>query len=156
MATKYQDQTPPVYYYEQNQTILATLLEKYISPGLGVIHTSELAYVFANFTTYNTTGDIHPSPSDLELLKQESKSWSTFASTFNPSLDGKETLKGWTPAYDHGSQGMFDAKLMVIGGSEAGISTLDGGSASEAVAKQELRDRCGFLNQPEVIKQLQY
>ena len=156
MSAKFQDQTPPVYYYEQNQTILTTLLDKFIAPGLGVIHISELAYVYANFTAYNATGDVHPSPSDIELLKQESRSWSTFANTFKPSSNAKETLKGWTPAYDNWNKGMFDAKLMVIGGPEAGISTLDAEGASEAVAAQRLGDRCGFLNQPAIIKQLQY
>ena len=150
MMAKFQDQTPPVYYYVQNQTILTTLLDKYVSPGLGVIHSSELAYVYANLTAYNATGDVYPTLSDVELLRRESRSWSTFASTFKPSLF--ETLEEWIPAYDRVND-REDAKVMVIGGPEAGMSSLDGG---DAVGRQRWGDRCGFLNQPAIIRQLQY
>ncbi|EKG17208.1 Carboxylesterase type B [Macrophomina phaseolina MS6] len=48
-ATAHND-PPPVYYYTQNQTVLTPYLAANGLPGLGVVHTSDLAYVFANFT----------------------------------------------------------------------------------------------------------
>ena len=143
---------PPVYYYVQNQMILTTLLDKYISPGLGVIHSSEQAYIYANLTAYNATGDIYPTVSDVELLRQESRSWSTFVSMFKPSVFEKKILEGWMPAYNHVND-CENAKMMVISGPEAGMSSLDGG---DAVARQRLGDRCGVSNQPAIIRQLQY
>ena len=56
------------------------------------------------------------------------------------------------PAYDRVND-REGAKMMVIGGPEAGMSGLDGG---DAVGRQKLGDRCGFLNQPAIIRQLRY
>ncbi|KAI3615295.1 carboxylesterase family protein [Moniliophthora roreri] len=149
MAAKYyaDNEVPEVYYYIQNQTIL--------SADLGIVHTSELAYVFGNFSFYNDTGDVHLTKGDVELRNRETRTWSGFANTGQPSLDGKETLEGWGPAYGIGDA-MMDASVYVIGGPDSGLSSLEGVGAKEAVAKQKLKERCGFFNSPEVIEQLQY
>jgi hypothetical protein len=55
MAKKYGDTSPPVYLYEGKQTILQNYLESVGLLGLGVIHTSELAYLSSNFSIYNIT-----------------------------------------------------------------------------------------------------
>ncbi|KAF9261253.1 alpha/beta-hydrolase [Marasmius fiardii PR-910] len=154
MAQKYQkdNEATSVYYFDHNQTVYGDVIE-----GLGVIHTSELAYVFANFDDliFYFTGDINPTPEDYELQRRQSRSWSTFANRGQPTLDGHETLEGWDPAY--GTEGgMFDASLYVIGGPAAGLSPLDGSGAKPEVARQKLRDRCGFLNSEDVIAQLRY
>ncbi|ROV91945.1 hypothetical protein VSDG_07593 [Cytospora chrysosperma] len=107
MATKYREAGRssaeiPVYMYEQNQTILTPYLESVDGPGHGVIHTSELAYVFGNFTPYEHTWPrrlIRPSESDHRLLEQMSRSWTTFAALGRPSLESRNTLQGWEPAY---------------------------------------------------------
>ncbi|KAG7093102.1 hypothetical protein E1B28_009388 [Marasmius oreades] len=137
MAQKYRadNETPPVYYFDQNQTVYGNLIE-----GLGVVHSAELAYVFANFKdlVFNFTGDIHPTLGDFELRKRESRSWSSFVNRGRPTVDGHETLEGWELAY--GSEGgMFDAKLYVIGGPHAGISSIDGNGAEFEVERQKLR-----------------
>lgn len=43
-----------VYLYDQNQTILTPILESLGSPGLGVVHTSEFAYMFGNLSHYDS------------------------------------------------------------------------------------------------------
>ncbi|KAJ8092749.1 hypothetical protein PM082_007078 [Marasmius tenuissimus] len=162
MARKYQLEhvTPPVYYYHQNQTVLSDYLAAEFGSGsdsgLGVVYTSELAYVFGNFSNYNSTGDIHPTGKDLELLKRQSRSWSSFASEARPSLDerGHSTLEGWKPAYGIKSS-MMDASVFVVGGPEEGLSSIHGGTTT-GLESQRLKDRCEFLNRDDVIAQLRY
>jgi carboxylesterase type B len=146
---------PPVFLYEFNQTILTPYLESVGAPGLGVIHTSELAYVYANFITYNVTGVIRPSVSDDALLEQVSRSWSTFASVGVPSVSGKDTLKGWKGSWQVGAE-MMDASVYIVGGSNPGMSTLEGQGGNKALVAQKLKNRCGFLNSEQVIEQLKY
>lgn len=162
MAKKYRETSSsniPVYIYEQNQTILSPYLESVDGPGLGVIHTSELAYVFGNFTPYEHTWPrnlIQPSASDYKLLQQMSRSWSTFATLGQPSLGDKNTLQGWKPAYATDVNDMMDASLYIVGGPNPGMSTLDGEQANADVASQRLKERCGFLNDDDVVRQLKY
>lgn len=42
-----------VYYYDQNQTVVDGPLESLGLPGLGVVHTSEFAYMFNNISHYD-------------------------------------------------------------------------------------------------------
>ncbi|KAJ6466845.1 Alpha/Beta hydrolase protein [Mycena sanguinolenta] len=164
MATKYYSDASsahssiPVYFYEQNQTILSTFLDVSGVPGLGVIHTSELAYVFGNFTPYEYSWAaevITPSAADDKLLRQQSRSWSTFAALGRPTLASKDTLQGWEPSYAVGD-GMMDAEIYVVGGPEPGMSALEGRGANPDVAAQRLRERCEFLNREDIITALKY
>ena len=76
-----------VYLYDQNATILDPALTSLGYPGLGAVHTSEFAYVFANFSHYNQSGlPIAPTEADYVLQRQESRSWSTFAAIGQPFL----------------------------------------------------------------------
>jgi hypothetical protein len=43
-----------VYYYDQNQTVVNKPLEALGLPGLGVVHTSEFAYMFNNLSHYDS------------------------------------------------------------------------------------------------------
>ncbi|KAF9261260.1 alpha/beta-hydrolase [Marasmius fiardii PR-910] len=155
MAQKYQNdnQSPAVYYFDQNQTVYGEAFK-----GLGVVHSSELAYVFSNFKDLqaNDTGTINPTAADCDLQRRESRSWSSFANRGRPSLDGHETIEGWESAYGSDRRGMLDARLYVIGGLSGGISPLDGEGAKPEVARQKLRERCEFLNGEDVISQLKY
>ncbi|KAK7539765.1 putative lipase [Phyllosticta citribraziliensis] len=144
---------PPVFYYAHNATITALYEDSIGYPGRGVIHTSELPYVFANFTPFTTKSDtIRPSAADDALLRRVSRSWSSFAWFGAPGVEGKDTLVGWTPAYASAN----DTDLYVIGGPGEGMSALEGARAKPAVAAQRLRERCAFLNGDEVIRELQY
>ncbi|KAL0063547.1 hypothetical protein AAF712_009556 [Marasmius tenuissimus] len=154
MAQKYwaADETPAVYYYDHNQTV-----EGYVTPPeLGAVHTSEFPYIFANFSAFNESGGLHPTADDFELQKRQSRTWSGFANEGKPSLDGRETLEGWESAYGSGQSGMFDASLYVIGGPHSGLSPLDGKGANPELEKQQLRERCLFLNSADVVAQLEY
>ncbi|KAF5346902.1 hypothetical protein D9758_010113 [Tetrapyrgos nigripes] len=145
----------PVFLYSFNQTILTPSLESLGSPGLGVIHSSELAYVYASFTAYNTTGLVNPTEADYALLEQVSRSWTTFASVGLPTIPGKVTLKGWEGSY-HPDVGMMDAGVYVVGGSDPGVSKLEGKGSNKVLVAQKLKERCGFLNSDAVIEQLKY
>lgn len=150
--------TPPIFIYMQNQTILGNASGS--TYGLGIVHTSELPYVFGGFGLYNTSAStVYPTASDYELNRAQSRSWSTFANVGRPSLDGKTTLQGWQGSYDSWDgdvEGVVGTKIYVIGGAEGGLSALDGVESKEAVAAEKLGERCGFLNKPEVVLQLQY
>lgn len=148
----------PVYYYEQNQTILTPYLEYSGMPGLGVVHTSELPYVFGNLSIYNTSAySFFPSTADYALARRQSRSWSTFAYCATPVGDG-ETLKGWEAAYEGAAERdrMMDARVFVVGGGEEGLSGLEGEGAREGVRVQRLKERCEFFNSEEIIAQLKY
>jgi carboxylesterase type B len=43
-----------VYYYAQNQTVVDAALDSLGLPGLGVVHTSEFAYMFNNISHYDS------------------------------------------------------------------------------------------------------
>ncbi|KAF2083610.1 alpha/beta-hydrolase [Saccharata proteae CBS 121410] len=148
---------PNVYLYIQNQTILDPYLASIGNPGLGVIHTSELPYVFGNLSLYNVSNAYDPNPSDFSLMHQISRSWSSFSNFGEPTVAGKDTLRGWGPAYKSGGGGgVMDASVYVIGGPGEGMSRLEGRGAKEAVGRQRLVERCGFFNSEEVVRQLQY
>lgn len=142
-----------VYLYDQNQTILTPLEDALGDPGLGVIHTSELAYVFGNLSHYNITDlPYHPSALDFGLKNRESRAWSTFASLGHPTLAGSSTLQGWTPAFLHPNE----IDIFVIGGPYEGLSAEDGPMSLPQMEAQKLRERCTFINSPDIIEQLQY
>ncbi|TID27690.1 carboxylesterase family protein [Venturia nashicola] len=154
MAKKISAENPPIYLFMQNQTIFRA--KAGTASGLGVFHTSDLPYVFAQFADYNTTGyTVYPTPSDFALLERQSRSWTSFAWTGRPSVSGKKTLEGWNGSYDGWKgdiEGVRGTKVYTIGGENAGLSEIDRG----AIAGQKLASRCAFLNSADVIRQLQY
>ena len=142
-----------VYLADQNQTLLTPILASLGFPGLGPIHTSEFAYTMGNLSHYNTSGyPFNPTAQDYRLQRQESRSWSTFAATGQPSLFAKDTLQGFEPAF----QTPNETAIFVIGGDDEGLSTFDGPSSRPGLRAQKLRSRCGFINSPSIIPQLQY
>ena len=145
-----------IYLYDQNATILDPALSSLGYPGLGSVHTSEFAYVFANFSNLNDSGlPVDPSPADYVLQKQESRSWSTFAATGQPFLANRDTLKGWDLAFAN-SKRYNETDIYVIGGPSPGFSALGGPRSMPAVANQKLKKRCDFLNSPDIINQLRF
>ncbi|GAB1738134.1 hypothetical protein NU219Hw_g2665t1 [Hortaea werneckii] len=149
----------PVYMYDQNQTMLGGPLAASGSEGLGVVHTSEFAYVFGNLSTYDVNGyPFRPRTEDYALLERESRSWSNFAATGRLELDSHhrryhETLEGWCPAFAEGND---MAGIFVIGGPFEGFSAAEGSPSEAVVAAQKLDERCAFINSPEVIEQLRW
>ncbi|KAF7562671.1 hypothetical protein G7046_g1491 [Stylonectria norvegica] len=142
-----------VYLYEWNQTILDPILLQLTNhSGYGAIHTSEFAYIFGNLSHYDTDGyPFNPTKDDYSLRDRASRSWSTFAATGKPGLKGLDTFQGFEPAFagEHTS-------VYVVGGPHEGLSPLAGPKAHPEVRKQRLKERCSFINSPEIIEQLQY
>lgn len=143
-----------VYLYDWNQTTTDQVLKAKIdATGYGVIHSSELPYVFGNISVFQGQGYTYkPTSSDLALQARSSRSWSTFASTGNPSLKGHKTLSGFTEAFP----GNDELDIFIIGGPNEGLSSIDGRRASSALKAQKLRERCAFINSDEIIAQLKY
>ena len=143
-----------VYLYEWNQTILDPILAQVNHlPGMGVIHTSEFAYIFGNLSHYDIDGyPFHPSKADYRLRDAASRSWSTYAVKGQPGLDGHDTFRDFTPAFSHENQ----TYIYVVGGPHHGLSALDGTHAKDVILQQRLRERCAFINSPEIIQQLRY
>lgn len=142
-----------IYYYDQNQTMLTPLLEKEGLYGLGVVHTSDLVYVFGNLSKFDLLElPYHPSALDFQVRDQESRSWSTFAAVGRPSLERHDTLPDW------GSAEFEDANLgvYVIGGPNRGYSVVGGSKAREVMMAERLQERCAFLNRPDIVSELQY
>jgi carboxylesterase type B len=156
-----------VYFYDQNQTIVDAALESLGLPGLGVVHTSEFAYVFNNLSHYDSKDpDVNsvyqranqiavndypynPSASDQWLAIRETRSWSIFASLGCPSSKGHGTLEGWEPAFGTANE----TRVFVIGSEQEGLHSL---GDSSAIGEQKLEKRCAFINSPEVIAELQF
>jgi carboxylesterase type B len=144
-----------VYLYDFNQTILEPILEQvYDVSHLGVVHTSEFAYIYGNLSIYNVSGfAFNPTVKDYELVKRASRSWSTFASTGSPSMEGKYTLQGFGPAYSR----LGDiASLYIVGGPFQSFSKVAGSMSAEVLEEQKLRRRCAVINSEEFIGYLQY
>lgn len=142
-----------VYLVDQNQTLLSPILASLGSPGLGPVHTSEFAYTFGNLSHYNVTGyPFNPTAEDYRLQRQEARSWAAFANVGQPSLHTKDTLQGFEPAFSKSNE----TAVFVAGGGDEGLSTFDGPGSRPGLAAQKLRSRCGFINSPSIISQLQY
>ncbi|KAJ7217337.1 hypothetical protein GGX14DRAFT_358318, partial [Mycena pura] len=127
-----------VYHYDWNQTILAPRIEAFNNvSGLGVIHTSE----FAPF---------RPNPGDWALETRGTRLWSTFASLGRPGLVEKNTFQRFDVALRR------PGRSFVAGGPNVGFYAIDGPKSTAVVARQRLRERCGFLNSDEVIAQMEF
>ena len=123
-----------VYLYELNQTAFAALEALGGAAFEGVIHISEVPYVF------NDPLAVAGSPADVVLAAKVSGSWAQFAKAGNPV--GNATLAGWGPAkVSANKKGVVQsAEVMVIGGVTPGMMTF-GMSGPEMLIK-----RCEFIN----------
>ncbi|KAJ7220927.1 putative lipase [Mycena pura] len=147
-----------VYHYDWNQTILAPRIEAFNNvSGLGVIHTSEFAYVFGNLSHYDDgQAPFRPNPEDWALETRGTRSWSTFASLGRPGVVGKNTFQGFDVAFKFPARGTDGPFIFVAGGPNEGFYAIDGPKSTAVVARQRLRERCGFLNSDEVIAQMKF
>ncbi|CAG8961741.1 hypothetical protein HYFRA_00006283 [Hymenoscyphus fraxineus] len=151
MAKKYPKSSPPLYLYNQNQTLLTSFLVAEGAPGLGVIHTSELSYLFGNISIFNLTDytpplesyTFAPTEEDYLLEKRIPGSWSAFA-TWNDPSKGVNALHGWTTAFPGHEKGANVFKIE------------DGNGVMVGSGDERLDERCDFLNSEEVVAQLMY
>lgn len=162
-----------IFLYDFNQTILdPSLAATTNTPGMGVVHTSEIAYVYGNLSNWDRNNwPFSPSSSDSELAKHVSRTWSTFTATGNPSGDSEEpptrdwepkyTLQGWKDTYVNIHTDPWTGKptapsLYLIGGSYQSFTEMDGLKAIEGIRVQDLRGKCGVLNGEDWVGWLQY
>jgi carboxylesterase type B len=153
-----------VYMYDWNQTMLDDALQAENVTGLGAIHTSEFAYIFANLSRYDVDGYFYdPTDMDWVLAQRASRSWAAFATTGHPGsrageITDDDIFQGFEPAFSHTGElkGIY-----VIGGPNQGwgsVETDDPNKISSAwkISAQKLKKRCAFLNSDEMTKSLQY
>ncbi|KAK5162880.1 uncharacterized protein LTR77_011137 [Saxophila tyrrhenica] len=142
-----------VYLWDQNQTMYDEILTSLGTPGYGVIHTSNFAYQFGNLSHYDIDNfPYHPNESDFALRDHQSSSWASFVKFGHPSDARYRTLKGWQPGVSQED----DVDVYVIGGPHEGLFAEDGPGSGPVFAAQKLKERCAFINSPEIIRQLQY
>ena len=133
---------PKPYLYEINQTAFATL-ENAAGGGFeGVIHISEIPYVF------NDPGAYLGTASDFTLAAQISGSWAHFAATGNPV--GNSTVPSWSVGFTKAdlaaaakksSKGQVQsAEVNVLGGPTPGMTTYN------MSGPETLIERCAFIN----------
>lgn len=158
MAKKYNTANPPTYMYAGNQTILGPYLDATEEPGLGVIHTSELPYLFNNIDLFDITDlelpgyTFEPSASDYALAKSMPLSWISLNKYGDPSrING--SMEGWTSAWPSGGSG---GEVFVMGGGNMGMSGMGKEGVNGELVKERLVERCGFLGREDVIEQFQY
>lgn len=133
------------YFFSWNQTIAPS--------ALGVLHGADLPYVYANLSAYIPPGSpIRPTASDYELSHRASRSWSTFGSTKEPSLPGHNTFKGFRKSFSKHNEIL----VFVAGGPNEGLSNIDDRNPHSVIGGQKLRERCAFINSPEMIHELRF
>lgn len=150
--------TTTSYLFENNVTTYATAEKSGNASYLGVIHTSELAFVFDDVASsaYNMSVLGGVDQADVALGAMWSGSWAKFVTDGNVS-GGNETLQGWSEIV--GAQANETSVLageldvMVIGGPHAGLTTTD--DKSGPLTNEMLVQRCAFWNSEELQKQLQ-
>ncbi|ESZ90678.1 hypothetical protein SBOR_8940 [Sclerotinia borealis F-4128] len=162
MARKYNTTNPPTYLYAVNQTILGPYLDATDEPGLGVIHTSELPYLFNNIDLFNITDleipgySFEPTASDYALANSMPMSWISFGKYGDPGRGrGNGSMGGWTSAWPSGGS---EAEIFLIGGGNAGMSGVarEGENGNGGLVGERLAERCGFLGRKDVVEQLMY
>ncbi|ETI26729.1 hypothetical protein G647_10174 [Cladophialophora carrionii CBS 160.54] len=141
------------YLYVLNTTSLASVLSLFNASFAGVIHFSDVPFVFNQPNVgFGTTA-----AANLTATRM-SGSWARFASTGNPSGNPDVTLAGWTQAYTRSeaaetSQNVTSATVRVIGGPDAGSANLS--TSARDVVEPGLLEKCAFINSAAFYQQLQ-
>lgn len=142
------------YLYALNQSALATLLELAGVTYYGVIHVSDVPYVF------DSVASVLGSASDVALANRMSGSWVAFARTGNP-VAGNQTLNDWSLAFGAHQSSLLaqasknasvmasSAQVRVIGGPAGGMATYGLGGP------EHLIQRCSFINSESFYGQIQ-
>jgi len=143
------------YLYELNATTFGSLLQLSNASFEGVIHVSDVPFVFNNANL-----GLGITAAQKVVQTTMSGSWAHFAATGDPSGKANETLADWTRAYNKSEasvkgQAVQQASAQVIGGPNAGQHTLNMTSPASAVVEPQLLKRCAFINSVNVYQQIQ-
>ncbi|KAK5797947.1 hypothetical protein VI817_004238 [Penicillium citrinum] len=142
MNRKYSNTNTSNYLYVLNQTMFAPLFSKQKTSYFGVSHFSDIPYVF---NQAKTRYSFAATPLDIELSSRISGSWSSFASSGDPSRENG-TLSDWLDAWDNAG-----IMARIIGGPREG-QTVNVDSRSDSF--EDLMNRCAFWNSLEVLSQI--
>ena len=140
------------YLYVLNTTSLASVLSLFNATFEGVIHFSDVPFVFNQPNVgFGTTATANLTATRM------SGSWAHFATTGNPSGNSAITLAGWTQAFNKSeaavkSQNVTGATVRVIGGPGAGNAQLSLGPKGVELG---LLQRCEFINSAAFYQQLE-
>lgn len=141
------------YVYVLNTTSLASVLSLFNATFEGVIHFSDVPFVFNQPNVgFGTTAALN-----LTAVRM-SGSWTQFATTGVPSGNSNVTLSEWPLAYNRTeaastSLNVTSLSVRVIGGPNGGEAQLSS-TATNAVEPGLLR-RCAFINSANFYQQLQ-
>lgn len=141
------------YLYELNETTFGALLQLSGAGFEGVIHVSDVPFVFNNA---NIGLGINAAQEVVQT--RMSGSWAHFASTGNPSGNASISLAGWGQAYNKTEasvkgQAVQNASVRVIGGPNAGQHEFN--KSSSVGIESQLLERCAFINSEGFYDQLQ-
>lgn len=143
------------YLYEMNATAYDTLLQLVNATFEGVLHTSEIPFVFNNA---NIGFGITPAKQVTQT--RMSGSWARFVATGNPSGAANITLSDWHLAFNQtqaaaNGESVPQASVRVIGGPSAGQHEFMVAGQSAGAVEPDLLKKCAFINSPSFYQQIQ-
>lgn len=143
------------YLYDLNATSFDTLLQLANASFEGVIHVSDVPFVFNNANL-----GLGITAAEQVVQTRMSGSWARFASTGNPSGNSSVTLANWTQAYNKTGAAVKDqtvqqTSVRVIGGPSAGQYTLNMTAQGGSGIEPQLLKRCAFINSVDFYQQIQ-
>ena len=142
------------YIYELNATGLTPELELANATYLGVIHTSDIFFVFGEATAFDGSASIQ------KIQRRLTGSFIQFAATGHPSGAVEDTEAGWRQVYspiEAWVQGdtVQNASVRVVGGVNAGQHEYMMGGQEGVETESETLRRCAFINSVEFYEQIQ-
>lgn len=141
------------YLYDLNATSFDSLLALAGAAFEGVIHISDIPFVFNNANI-----GLGITAAQKAIQDRMSGSWARFVATGDPNGNGTDGFEGWTQAYNKTQatvkdQAVQQASVRVIGGPNAGQHVLNANGQGEI--EPQLLKRCGFINSASFYQQLQ-
>ena len=142
------------YIYELNATALTPELELAHAAYLGVIHTSDIFFVFGEATAFDGSAEIQSIQTKLM------GSFIRFATTGRPSGVGDGTEEGWSPVYGPTAakvkgEAVQQASVRVVGGVNAGQQEIMMEGQVGVGTESETLKRCAFINSAQFYEQIQ-
>lgn len=147
----YSCQKTVTHLYALNSTLYAPLLEASGVPFEGVIHTSDIPYVFNEASGFSNV-----STEEIARSNRISGSWAEFASSGRVTVEIQgNSIENWPLAISTGSQGKdVGVAIRVIGGPKPRVVRASSGLA-RGHDFEELGRRCAFWNSAELLAAVQ-
>ena len=142
------------YIYELNATGLTPELALANATYLGVIHTSDIFFVFGEATAFDGSAEIQT------IQRRLMGSFIQFAATGDPSGGVEDTEAGWRQVYSPveawvQGEAVQNASVRVVGGVNAGQHEFEMEGQEGVGTESETLRRCAFINSVEFYEQIQ-